>query len=395
MALDAVLFDIDGTLLDTGDAHVEAWRLAFEVHGYRVARDRIEQEIGKGGDKLVPAVLGQQAEERDGERLRGSHSEQFERIVRSTGIKPLPAALALLAAVRERRLQVALATSAKKENLRVLMEVSGIALSEAADRIVTLDDCRESKPAPDIIVTAVRKLKLSPAQCALIGDSGFDMQAAKHAGVVGLGILSGFQSRQSLLRSGARAVYGSATELLARLDEALRVASPSAIRITERVQESLMREALAEAQRGSEAGETPIGCVIADGDGQVIGRGHNQMCASGDPTAHAEMVAFRSCAGRIPPGRKDHMLVSTLEPCVMCLGAAMESGIDTVLYGQWSPADSGTGRVTPPESPESQMPRIVPDVLGSESRALLARFSKTATEPRQRAFLEQLLALTP
>lgn len=394
MALDAVLFDIDGTLLDTNDAHVEAWRLAMETNGYRIARDRIKQEIGKGGDKLVPAVLGRQAEEHDGERLRSSHAAQFERIVRSAGIKPLPDALPLLAAVRKRQLRVALATSASKKNLRVMEEVSGIALFAVADLIVTIDDCSESKPSPDIVATAVGKLKLSPAQCALIGDSGFDMQAATLAGVVGLGVLTGFQSRQSLLRSGARCVYTNATELLAQLDEALRSASPSAIRITSQVQEELMREALAEAQRGSEAGEVPIGCVIADGNGKVIGRGHNQVRGSGEPTAHAEMIAFRSCAGKIPLGSKDYMMVSTLEPCVMCLGAAMESGIDAVVYGLQSPADSGTGRVTPPESPESQMPRIVPDVLGHKSRALLARFSKTATDPRQRAFIDQLLALT-
>ena len=394
MALDAVLFDIDGTLLDTNAAHVEAWRLTFESHGYRVARDRIEREIGKGGDKLVPSVLGRQADEQDGEALRKGHTEEFARLVRAQGIRPLPSALALLTAVRERKLRIAFATSAKKQNLQVMQEVSGINLDEAADLIVTADDCSESKPAPDLVAATVAKLHMSPAQCVLIGDTSFDMQAAKFAGVVGLGVLTGFQSRQRLLRSGARATYNDAAELLAQLDDALQAASPSTVRLTTQVLTELMQQALDEAQRGFAAGEAPIGCVIANGSGQVIGRGHNQFNHTGERTAHAEMVAFRSCAGKIPPAARDHMLISTLEPCVMCTGAAMESGIDTIVYGLKAPADSGTGRVTPPESPESQMPRIVPQILAEQSRALFKRFQHTATDPMQRAFVSQLLALT-
>lgn len=394
MALDAVLFDIDGTLLDTNAAHAEAWRLAFESHGYRVARDRIEREIGKGGDKLVPSVLGREADEQDGEALRKVHPENFARLVRAQGIKPLPGALELLAAVRERKLRIAFATSAKKQNLKVMQEVSGIDLEKEAELIVTADDCSESKPAPDLVATTVSKLHMSPAQCALIGDTSFDMQAAKFAGVVGVGVLTGFQSRQRLLRSGARTVYKDAAELLAQLDAALQAASPSTIRLTTQVLAQLMEQALDQAQRGLADGEAPIGCVIADGSGQVLGRGHNQFNRTGERTAHAEMVAFRSCAGKIPPAARDHMLISTLEPCVMCTGAAMESGIDTIIYGLKAPADSGTGRVTPPESPESQMPRIVPQVLAKESRALFERFQHTATDPMQRAFVSQLLALT-
>ena len=105
------------------------------------------------------------------------------------------------------------------------------------------------------------------------------------------------------------------------------------------------------------------------------------------------MVAFRKLRRQIPPAALDHMLISTLEPCVMCTGAAMESGIDDRLRPE-APADSGTGQVTPPESPESQMPRIVPQILAEQSRALFKRFQHTATDPMQRAFVSQLLALT-
>lgn len=108
------------------------------------------------------------------------------------------------------------------------------------------------------------------------------------------------------------------------------------------------------------------------------------------------MVAFRASAGRIATDCRDHILVSTLEPCVMCTGAAMEAAIDTIVYALEAPADSGTGRVMPPESPESQMPRIIQlhGALRDESRELFRRFLGSARDPLQRAFAEQLLGLT-
>src|SRR3954447_12639459 len=100
MALDAMVFDIDGTLVDSNPAHVEAWRRAFESMGYRIAADRIEVEIGKGGDKLVPDILGQSADERDGDALRKAQPKEFAAIVERQGLKPFPGALELLAALR-------------------------------------------------------------------------------------------------------------------------------------------------------------------------------------------------------------------------------------------------------------------------------------------------------
>lgn len=394
MALDALLFDIDGTLLDTNDAHVDAWLESFARFGYRIARDRIEVEVGKGGDKLVPAILGEGADAEHGDALRKNQPAAFKRIATERGIRPFPGALALLRAARDAGLKVALATSSQKEHLRTLRDASGIDVTESCDLLVTADDAAESKPAPDIVAAAVRKLRMTPAQCALVGDTLYDMQSARRAGVIGLGVLTGYQSRETLLRSGARAVWDDSQALLAQLDAALRIASPASVRLTRPVLEALMREALAEARLGLASGETPIGCVIADGAGQIVARGHNEFGKSGDRTAHAELVAFRRAAGRIPTGSKDHILVSTLEPCVMCTGAAMEAAMDTILYALRAPADSGTGRVEPPQSPESQMPRIVGGILAKESRALFEEFGRIAQNPVQRDFVAQLLKLT-
>ena len=156
-----------------------------------------------------------------------------------------------------------------------------------------------------------------------------------------------------------------------------------------------MRQALAVAREGMAAGEAPIGCVLADGSGRVLARGFNRLNGSKDRTAHAEMVAFREAAGRVSEDAKDLILVSTLEPCVMCTGAAMEAAVDTIVYGLKAPADSGTGRVAPPQSPESQMPRIVGDVLAGESRSLFEQWLTRNGDSPQAAYVKQLLALNP
>ena len=156
---------------------------------------------------------------------------------------------------------------------------------------------------------------------------------------------------------------------------------------------SLMREALAVAREGLEAGEAPIGCVIARGDGTVVARAHNELNRTRNKIAHAEIMAFMRAAGRVPTDARDLILVSTLEPCVMCLGAAMEAAVATVVFGLRAPADSGTGRVAPPQSPESQAPRIVGDVLAAESRALFEEFIAAGPSPQQAAFVRQLLSL--
>ena len=105
-------------------------------------------------------------------------------------------------------------------------------------------------------------------------------------------------------------------------------------------------------------------------------------------------MAFRELAGQVPLDARDLIMVSTLEPCVMCTGAAMESAVDTIVYALAAPADSGSARVRPPESPESQMPRIVGGVLAAESRALFERWMDRHRGEPQAAFVEQLLART-
>ena len=395
MALDAVIFDLDGTLLDTNEAHAESWVRSFGRHGYKMFADRVRPEMGKGGDNLVPSVLGDDAEARDGQRLRDTTRAEYLRIAKERRFRVFDGVEALLAALKARGLRLALATSSSNDDLDATFASAGVDLRPRFDAVVTKSDVESSKPAPDVVLAAVRKLGLSPAQCAMVGDTPFDALSARRAGVVTLGVLSGGMHDERQLRAaGARRVWRDPAHLLAELDEALEVASPGPSHREPALLERLMREALDAAREGMRAGEAPIGCVIATGDGRVIARAYNEMNRTQNKTAHAEIVAFAKAAGRVPVDARDLLLVSTLEPCVMCTGAAMEGAVDTIVYALRAPADAGSARVRPPESPESQMPRIVGDLLAAESRALFEEWLAAHGGEPQAAYVEQLLAAT-
>lgn len=396
MSLDGVIFDLDGTLVDSNSTHVDAWVHGLETHGYRFSAERVAPEIGKGGDLLLPALLGEGAAARDGEGIRESVATEFARLARSRGFRIFDGVTRLLDALRARGLQLALATSAAEKDLDLMMEGAGEDLRARFDAVVTKSDVESSKPEPDVVMSAVSKLGLSAAQCAMVGDTPYDAIAARRAGVVTLGVLtSGLADHATLERrlitAGARRTWRDAAHLLAELDDALHVASPMSIALTVDVQQRLMREALQAARDGMADGEAPIGCVLADGNGVVIARAWNQMNGTQNKSAHAEIMAFARAAGRLPLDATDSLLISTLEPCVMCTGAAMVASVDTILFALTAPADSGSGRVTPPESPESGMPRIVGKILADESRALFEEWLASGPPEAQAAYGRQLL----
>jgi HAD superfamily hydrolase (TIGR01509 family) len=232
MNLRGLIFDIDGTLVDTNAAHVEAWYRAFRRFGYDVPLQRIIPEIGKGGDKLVPSVLGQQAEERDGEALRKAQKEEFLAIAKREHFRVFPGVPELFRALRERQIRTALATSSDDKHLDATLASAGIDLRKLVDVVVTKSDAPSSKPAPDLIVAALEELDLPPSQCAMVGDTIYDGQACQAAGIVFLGVLSGGSTETALLEAGARAVWRDVAHLLADLDRALEIASlaPAATR---------------------------------------------------------------------------------------------------------------------------------------------------------------------
>src|SRR5689334_11547051 len=216
MALDGIIFDLDGTLVDTNALHVEAWRIVFERHGYRIAEDRIAEEIGKGGDKLVPDILGRGVDEKDGDVLRHDQPLAFGKLAEARGIRVFPRAVELIDACRRRGLRVALGTSSNQKQLELAERASGVRWTEKFDVVIQSDDIENSKPAPDVITAAVKKLGLSPAQCAMIGDTPYDAESSVRGGVVCVGVTSGGGNTADVLRgAGARVVYADTGAMLA------------------------------------------------------------------------------------------------------------------------------------------------------------------------------------
>jgi len=220
-----MIFDVDGTLLDTNPAHVEAWRRAFQRLGFNIPADRIVPEIGKGGDKLVPSLLGEPEERRTGEDLRKAQKEEFLAIARGTRFRVIPGATEIFPALRERGIRTALATSSDEEHLNATLESAGVDLRRLPDVVVTRNPRDASKPSPDLIIDALERLELPASQCAMIGDTVYDGQACQAAGVSFLGVLSGPASKVELILAGARGVWEDVAHLLAELDRALELAS--------------------------------------------------------------------------------------------------------------------------------------------------------------------------
>jgi len=221
MALAGMLFDVDGTLVDTNAAHVEGWRRAFAGFGYRVPADRIAASVGQGGDRLVAAVLDAATAERDGVAIRRAAAAEFVRLVGEEPVRVFPGVVPLVTALRQRGIRTALGTSSAHGQLAALLSRAGLDPATIADAIVTADDIAATKPAPDTVLAAARALGLAPARCAYVGDTPYDAESACAAGARSVGMLTGVHSAEVLRAAGARLVYADPAALLADLDAAL------------------------------------------------------------------------------------------------------------------------------------------------------------------------------
>jgi HAD superfamily hydrolase (TIGR01549 family) len=224
MSIRGVIFDVDGTLVDTNAAHVEAWRRAFQKLGFEVPAQTIVPEIGKGGDKLVPSLLGPDIEAQRGEELRKTQKAEFLRIAQQERFRVFAGAVEIFQVLQRRKIRTALATSSDENHLKATSESAGIDLNGLPDVVVTKSSDEPSKPSPDLVEDAVGQLDLSPSQCAMVGDTVYDGEACRAAGVVFLGVLTGPASELDLLGVGAQAVWRDVGHLLNDLDRALRIA---------------------------------------------------------------------------------------------------------------------------------------------------------------------------
>jgi len=205
-----LLFDIDGTLVDSNDYHAETWQQVFRKAGHDLPIEMLHDQIGKGGDNLVPSLLPDLSEEEQ-ERIAEGHGPLYREQYMDRA-RPFPKARDLLARARQEGLTVALATSANPEELEHYVEL--LDAGDLIDLTTSQGDVENTKPAPDIFAAAVKKAGVAPEEALVIGDTPYDVLAAKRAGVETIALLSGGFSEEDLRAAGAIAVYKDAADLL-------------------------------------------------------------------------------------------------------------------------------------------------------------------------------------
>ena len=217
--VEALLIDVDGTLIDSNPLHVLAWLRAFRRLGREVEVNRVNHLIGMGGDQLAPTVLGEEAGE-DAARAKELWIEEFSHKGLVDHVEPLPGAVDLLRALKERGVRVALASSGEQRDIdRYLELLGGRAMFT---ELVSSADVEATKPKPDIFAVALDRLG-RPASTAVIGDTVFDVEAARKLGLPCVCVQTGGIERDLLVEAGARAVYADAADVVAQLDAVLTI----------------------------------------------------------------------------------------------------------------------------------------------------------------------------
>jgi HAD superfamily hydrolase (TIGR01549 family) len=206
----AILFDVDGTLVDNSYLHTLAWARAFRDQGEEVAMAEIHRRIGMGSGQLVSDLLG-----REEPGLSDGHSRHIGEL--EADMRAFPRAADLLAEVGRRGAQVLLATSAKAGEVDARIELIGA--GDAVDHVVHSGDTDASKPEPDIFAAALDKAGVGPDRALVVGDSVWDVEAAARCGLRTVGLTSGGISAAELIEAGAVAVYDDPADLLDRLDD--------------------------------------------------------------------------------------------------------------------------------------------------------------------------------
>ena len=213
-SLEGVILDVDGTLVDSNRLHAQAWFDAFREAGLDggTVLD-LQRLIGMGSDRLIPAAVGMDGDGEEGRRLADRRGQIFRSLYLPT-VRPTPGAAALVEALRDRGLRLAVASSAQENELAALLRAAGVPwLREAA---TSGDEVRASKPEPDVVHAALDELRLPAERVVMVGDTPYDVEAGAKAGVPVVCVRTGGWDETGL--RGAAAVYRDPAELLAQLD---------------------------------------------------------------------------------------------------------------------------------------------------------------------------------
>jgi HAD superfamily hydrolase (TIGR01509 family) len=213
----AFLFDLDGTLIDSVYQHVIAWRAALSQLDIDLSVWRIHRRIGMSGGLFVSALLretGRYLSETDIAMLQQSHANEY--LAQADTVRPLPGAAELLAALTEHKVAWVIATSGYRATAGHALAMLGL---PADAPMVTRDMVAHAKPDPDLFLAAAALLGVDPHNAFVVGDSVWDLLAARRAGSIGVGLMSGGYGREELERAGAYRVYSDPADMLGRADE--------------------------------------------------------------------------------------------------------------------------------------------------------------------------------
>jgi HAD superfamily hydrolase (TIGR01509 family) len=215
----ALIFDLDGTLVDTVYAHVFAWQRAFQEGGLSIDGWRIHRKIGMSGGLFTRAAsreIGHDLSDDQARELQDIHDRLFRELLPPEDRRPLPGAIEILALLRERGVTHGIATSGRRPGIDASLAALGVPDDMV---IVQRGDVARAKPEPDLFIECARQLDVEPEECYVIGDAVWDLLAARRAKMLSIGLLSGGYGADELLGAGAFRVYRDAAELQVSLDE--------------------------------------------------------------------------------------------------------------------------------------------------------------------------------
>ena len=211
----AVIFDLDGTLVDTVYGHVLAWHKVLEEGGFEVEGWKVHRLIGMSGGLLTKAAaheIGRELSEGEAERLQKRHGEVYKELMPRR--RALPGAIELLRHLHDTRVKFGIATSGRRQDAKPSLDV----LQLPADAVVVdRNDVERAKPEPDLFLAVQEQLKVRPEECYVVGDAVWDLLAARRAAMLGIGLLSGGYGHEELDRAGAYRVYSNPAELLSSI----------------------------------------------------------------------------------------------------------------------------------------------------------------------------------
>jgi HAD superfamily hydrolase (TIGR01509 family) len=208
--LKAVLCDLDGTLVDSNKLHAEAWQRAFQHFGISVSVDDTLHQIGKGGDQLLPVFVPKEDLNRIGKQIAEYRKQLFEAEYFHQ-VKAIPGSRELLLKMKQAGLRVAIASSASKEDLKKLKEIANI--KDLVEEETSSDDAERSKPSPDIFQAALERVGLEASEALALGDTPWDIKAARQAGIATVAVTSGGWQEAELHEADALAIYRDVSEI--------------------------------------------------------------------------------------------------------------------------------------------------------------------------------------